>query len=396
MREASPLRDAEREQAVRELRDALGRLGPRDLAPAVVRTRRGTPAPCAARDGVAPEARDRALAARRLEGRRPSRSRSELSGGAKGSAAQREIAVRPGYDSDGTHMRTTWNGSLSFGLVIIPVGLAPATKPAARQSDVSFRLLHRECTTPIKQKRWCPTHEREVAPGRDRRGLGGDEGPVRHRRGRRPRGASSAPTTRARSRSRASSRSTEVDPVFFDRTYFLVPARGAGAAPAVRAAARGDAGDGDGRARPLRARGTRERSASSARRATRSCSRRCSSPRTSTRRPRSRRPSRRPTVKKPELELARQVIDSLVGDFEPDELDERVPPRPARAARGEAARRGDRRAGAGRGRAGDRPDGGAQGERRGGEEAPPRKPRSAREAGPRAQGAQQGQLSARG
>ena len=40
-------------------------------------------------------------------------------------------------------MRVTWNGSLSFGLVSIPVGLAPATKPAARQSDVSFRLLHR-------------------------------------------------------------------------------------------------------------------------------------------------------------------------------------------------------------------------------------------------------------
>jgi len=61
-------------------------------------------------------------------------------------------------------MRTTWNGSLTFGLVSIPVGLAPATKPAARQSDVSFRLLHRECLTPIKQKRWCPLHDRELAP----------------------------------------------------------------------------------------------------------------------------------------------------------------------------------------------------------------------------------------
>jgi len=59
-------------------------------------------------------------------------------------------------------MRVTWNGSLSFGLVSIPVGLAPATKPAARQSDISFRLLHRECLTPIKQKRWCPKHDREV------------------------------------------------------------------------------------------------------------------------------------------------------------------------------------------------------------------------------------------
>ena len=61
-------------------------------------------------------------------------------------------------------MRTTWNGSISFGLVNIPIGLAPATKPAARASDVSFRLLHRECKTPIKQKRWCPVHERDVGP----------------------------------------------------------------------------------------------------------------------------------------------------------------------------------------------------------------------------------------
>jgi DNA end-binding protein Ku len=59
-------------------------------------------------------------------------------------------------------MRTIWNGSISFGLVNIPVGLALATTPKARQSDVSFRTLHRECKTPIRQKRWCPTHEREV------------------------------------------------------------------------------------------------------------------------------------------------------------------------------------------------------------------------------------------
>ena len=59
-------------------------------------------------------------------------------------------------------MRTTWNGSISFGLVSIPVGLAPATASAARQSDVQFRMLHRECLTPIKQKRWCPVHDVEV------------------------------------------------------------------------------------------------------------------------------------------------------------------------------------------------------------------------------------------
>jgi non-homologous end joining protein Ku len=40
-------------------------------------------------------------------------------------------------------MRTIWNGSISFGLVNIPVGLALATTPKAKQSDVSFRTLHR-------------------------------------------------------------------------------------------------------------------------------------------------------------------------------------------------------------------------------------------------------------
>src|SRR5919199_2906809 len=55
-------------------------------------------------------------------------------------------------------MRTIWNGSISFGLVNIPIGLAVATQ----RQDVSFRTLHRECKTPIKQKRYCPTHERDV------------------------------------------------------------------------------------------------------------------------------------------------------------------------------------------------------------------------------------------
>ena len=55
-------------------------------------------------------------------------------------------------------MRTIWNGSINFGLVNIPIGLAVAQQ----RKDVSFRTLHRECGTPIKQKRWCPFHERDV------------------------------------------------------------------------------------------------------------------------------------------------------------------------------------------------------------------------------------------
>src|SRR5918994_577881 len=114
------------------------------------------------------------------------------------------------------HMRTTWNGSISFGLVSIPVGLAPATKPAARASDVSFRMLHRECGTPIKQKRFCPVHERDLGPDV----IVEDE-------------EIEALQSRDDSRSIEISRfvdAAQVDPIFFDRTYFLVPAQ----APAAR------------------------------------------------------------------------------------------------------------------------------------------------------------------
>ena len=119
-------------------------------------------------------------------------------------------------------MRVTWNGSLSFGLVSIPVGLAPATKPAARQSDVSFRLLHREDLTPIKQKRWCPTHDREVGADELVKGWEFSKGQfvvVEE-------AELEALERRDDSRTIDIERFvplSEIDPVWMDRTYFLVP-----------------------------------------------------------------------------------------------------------------------------------------------------------------------------
>ena len=122
------------------------------------------------------------------------------------------------------HMRTTWNGSISFGLVSIPVGLAPATKPAARASDVSFRMLHRECGTPIKQKRYCPVHERDLGPDEIVKGWEVAKGQFVIVEDEEIEALRTA-TTPARSRSAASSTRPEVDPIYFDRTYFLVPAQ---------------------------------------------------------------------------------------------------------------------------------------------------------------------------
>jgi DNA end-binding protein Ku len=120
-------------------------------------------------------------------------------------------------------MRTTWNGSVSFGLVNIPVGLAPATKPAARQSDVSFRLLHRECGTPIKQKRWCPVHERDVESDELVKGWEVTKGQFVIVEEADLEAIENRDTSRSIDISRFV-RLEEVDPIYFDRTYFLVPA----------------------------------------------------------------------------------------------------------------------------------------------------------------------------
>jgi DNA end-binding protein Ku len=215
-------------------------------------------------------------------------------------------------------MRTSWNGSLSFGLVSIPVGLAPATKPAARQSDVSFRLLHRECATPIKQKRWCPTHDREVTQDEIVRGFEVTKGQFVIVEDADLEALERADDSRSIEITRFVPQG-DVDPIYFDRTYFLVPA----AQPAQR--------------RPyvllLEAMRLTETAA---------LGRFVRAGRESLCLVRSKGDAlaletlflaedvysqaeiaeavEETKVKKPELELARQIIDSLAGEFEPTEL----------------------------------------------------------------------------
>jgi DNA end-binding protein Ku len=114
-------------------------------------------------------------------------------------------------------MRTIWNGSISFGLVNIPIGLALATQ----RSDVAFRTLHRECGTPIKQKRWCPFHERDVEADELVKGWEVAKGEF-------------VIVEESDLESVALQRSQsidilrfvaleDVDPVYFDKTYYLAP-----------------------------------------------------------------------------------------------------------------------------------------------------------------------------
>ncbi len=48
-------------------------------------------------------------------------------------------------------MRSMWKGSISFGLVMIPVRLYAATE----QKDISFRQVHREDGGRIRFRRFC-------------------------------------------------------------------------------------------------------------------------------------------------------------------------------------------------------------------------------------------------
>ncbi|GAB4388801.1 MAG: Ku protein [Thermodesulfovibrionales bacterium] len=55
-------------------------------------------------------------------------------------------------------MKAFWKGSVSFALVSIPVKLYTA----ARKKDVDFHLLHARCKTRLSYQRWCPACNAEV------------------------------------------------------------------------------------------------------------------------------------------------------------------------------------------------------------------------------------------
>jgi DNA end-binding protein Ku len=57
-------------------------------------------------------------------------------------------------------MHTMWKGSISFGLVNIPIKLHTATE----DKDIKLRTLHNKCNAPIKYEKVCSVCEEEVKP----------------------------------------------------------------------------------------------------------------------------------------------------------------------------------------------------------------------------------------
>lgn len=57
------------------------------------------------------------------------------------------------------NMHTMWKGSISFGLVHIPIKLFSATE----EKDIKMRYLHKECNSPVKYEKVCPVCKKEIA-----------------------------------------------------------------------------------------------------------------------------------------------------------------------------------------------------------------------------------------
>ena len=114
-------------------------------------------------------------------------------------------------------MRALWTGSLSFGLVNVPVQLVSAV----RDLDLHFRQLHAKDKVPIEQRRFCSKEDvevtiEEVAHSYDLDGktvIVTDEelGSVQPRKTRTIDIEAFVPLD-------------ALDPIYFDHPYFLVPA----------------------------------------------------------------------------------------------------------------------------------------------------------------------------
>ncbi|NEU32279.1 Ku protein [bacterium LRH843] len=122
-------------------------------------------------------------------------------------------------------MHTVWKGSISFGLVNIPVKLHSATE----NRDIKLRQLHKECHTPISYQKVCPGCDKEVKSEdivkayeyEPNKFVVLDEEDLK----------------RLKKENEAKAveiidfvKLEEIDPIYFERSYFMAPSEGGGKA----------------------------------------------------------------------------------------------------------------------------------------------------------------------
>jgi DNA end-binding protein Ku len=113
--------------------------------------------------------------------------------------------------------RPVWTGSISFGLVTIPVKLFTAV----REKRIAFRSLHDQDQTPLKQKLVCPADGKEVHPEHVVKGFEIEKD--RYVIVRQAELEAVAPKATKAIEIQDFVGLDEIDPVYFDRTYYVAP-----------------------------------------------------------------------------------------------------------------------------------------------------------------------------
>lgn len=120
-------------------------------------------------------------------------------------------------------MRSVWRGAIGFGLVHIPCRLYPA----AVDRDVHFRLLHRACHTPVRNRRVCPHCDQSLEPQEIVRGYEVAPGTFVEARDE-DLEALPGPSAKRMVAILNFVALHDVDPMYFDRPYLLGPEEGGG------------------------------------------------------------------------------------------------------------------------------------------------------------------------
>lgn len=119
-------------------------------------------------------------------------------------------------------MHTMWKGSISFGLVNIPVKMFAATE----DKDIRFKTLHKKCRTPIRQERVCPTCQETISPDDLVRGFEYEPGRFVLIDDEDLEAIKPATAKTAEILDFVDLR--EIDPIYFDKSYYLAPQENSG------------------------------------------------------------------------------------------------------------------------------------------------------------------------
>jgi DNA end-binding protein Ku len=112
---------------------------------------------------------------------------------------------------------SVWKGSISFGLLSIPIRLFPAARP----ERIKLHQIHKECHTRLRQPLYCPKHRRIVERSEVIKGYEYEKGHYIFIE--EPDLKKIAPASSKNMEIQAFVKSSQIDPIFFESSYLALP-----------------------------------------------------------------------------------------------------------------------------------------------------------------------------